>query len=112
MPDQSEPARKGAHTPGPWQYGVEGADQPIEIWHGDGVRTARFVCEVPQGRNGDGRANARLIAEAPAMEEDVLRKLVGAQETAVSTTEFGIMASDLADAARAILARIDGEGGE
>ena len=40
----------------------------------------------------------------------VLRKLVEAQETAVSTTEFGIMASDIADHARTSLACIDGEG--
>ena len=107
MADQSEPARKGAHTPERWQYGVEGREEPIEIWSGDGVRSARFICEVPQGKDGRGRVYARRIVEAPAMEEDVLRKMVETAEPTNLGMTYEIDAG-IFEAAQAILARIDG----
>ena len=114
------------HTPTPWRAVPMGGDSVvvapshrIHRKYGDlgyPIAVPRMISHSPSGVEfadvaaGFTHDDARLVAEAPAMEADVLRKLVHLQETAVSTTEFGIMASDIADQARAILARIDGNG--
>ena len=95
------------HTPGPWQALGLGSDlrgangEPIALIH-----------VLGSAQRETGEANARLIAEAPAMLA-ALRALVDQCE-ATSAWDDALAGEDpqmLADVenARAILARIDGE---
>ena len=88
-----------------WRRVEEPGAVPVTTLHGPKTVLCRYWDVGFDGSNGE----PELIAEAPAMATDVLRKLVEAQGMAVTSTEFGIMASDIADEARAILARIDRE---
>ena len=118
-----EPARKGAHTPGPWGAFIKGSTIAIFRARKDGEprrrrRSGRMI-EVISWTGFEGSddsigvpeqaANARLIAEAPAMEEDVLRKLVEAFNRDEDLADRAAVVATAAWAARAILARIDGE---
>ena len=53
----------GQHTPGPWKFGGTGS---CEIYAADG----KAICEISFSAlmyDGEGTANARLIAAAPAL---------------------------------------------
>lgn len=103
------------HTPGPWRLeewhykghprltihtNEDAIAQTLDLW--------RPNCTLEQAEQ-ENLANARLIAEAPAM-----REFIGAfAETPTETEQPGRWTSDAMDQiiarARAILARIDGE---
>jgi hypothetical protein len=111
MADSIE-STKGKHTPGPWRL-VRLASQM------DSRLAAFGIAYGPAGNrlaivDGEGNAslsnaaNARLIAEAPAMLE-ALRQIARFDNHAI-TGPGRIQADAMADIARAILARIDGEG--
>ena len=101
MPD-SEPARKGAHTPERWTV-EQSLHSPgaFAIWDGESTVIGRVWREH----------HARLIAEAPAMEE-ALRTLAAEIDDIMTFTNLTTAATEARNAARAILARLDGEGGE
>lgn len=59
------------HTPGPW-WVVDDRREPITVWGDadagdDGRVTASQVCELADGPDDCGLANARLIAAAPEL---------------------------------------------
>ena len=125
----AEPARKGAHTPGPWtvkmDIGKLTGGKALCCWIDgnattidelDGERVQVMVGELQFGNAGDeaNAANARLIAEAPAMKE-ALRSVIddGFETYSAGIDGEGIVIEGSTIAMiRAILARIDGEGGE
>jgi hypothetical protein len=56
-------------TPGPWRK-IEGMNTALYVVgpKNDGKRTTSDrICRIPRRDNGDGEANARLIAAAPEM---------------------------------------------
>lgn len=89
------------HTPGPWS--AMRADSAIHTLHDAtgshfaNLRGVRGIEEIDQGE-----ADARLIAEAPAMLE-TLRDVL-------SCCDANMSPADAVENARAILARIDGKG--
>jgi hypothetical protein len=90
-----------AHTPGPWH--VDGSS----VTGADGHRVADVRDSVyAKGVTRDRDANARLIAEAPAM-LDVLRAFVDTLGPDDHVGCVGTLGCSFNDA-RAILARIDG----
>jgi hypothetical protein len=107
MADSIE-STKGKHTPGPWS--VHG----LEIIGCDGTRIARMVEGSRAEHLADPllgarmHADLRLLVEAPAMLE-ALRQIARFDNHAI-TGPGRIQADAMADIARDILARIDGEG--
>jgi hypothetical protein len=93
------------HTPGPWRLEGPFDERRIEYDYTDasGNRHSGNVGIVDGKRGEANEANARLIAEAPAM-ADALRGLLEAYDHPLGE----LLPSDVAKA-RAILARIDGE---
>lgn len=86
------------HTPGPWKaIGDEIVD------HGNGVCDLGHVLASVRMHNGEQEANARLIAEAPAMLEALRDAIRGLDTDGQSSA-----CASLNTTARAILARIDG----
>lgn len=87
------------HTPGPWHVGM----RPGPIVYGpEGEQIANM--HVPMLPAEEHRANARLIAEAPAM-LDALRAVLQVLNHGTENPHWPHV-----DTIRAILARIDGEG--
>jgi hypothetical protein len=77
------------HTPGPWeaQWSTRTNGGPKQGWHvfnRETVDVDGIVCDLPDGNDAD--ANARLIAEAPAM-LDALRDATDALEKIVVDEE-------------------------
>ena len=96
------------HTPGPW---AQGSKHGPTIYGGadgkDVVANVRITQTASMSLSEEGLANARLIAQAPAM-LDSMRELL-----AVVSIQNGNLHADtneIQDRARAILATIDGEG--
>jgi hypothetical protein len=56
------------HTPGPWKAALIGGEWNIAA-PGDKYRVASLQSNIERARAGTVEANARLIAEAPAMFE-------------------------------------------
>ena len=106
---ESEPARKGAHTP--WR--IDTREYAGVEWD-HVIRNARnepIASVLSAGWDKPSAAyHARLIAESPALEEDVARKLVKAYAAATTREEFAKAASEIVQDAIPILARIDREG--
>ena len=97
-----------AHTPGPWAVN---AAFPNKVNGPDG----RHVATVGFGMSGKARANAALIAEAPAMLEalrDTTDELDAWLQAAIAQGEINARDRKTQEAKiernRAILARIDG----
>ncbi len=86
------------HTPGTWK--VDTSDWPIYIANAEGNRVVAEV--LTQEGDGTTLANARLIAEAPNMHEELRKAL----DWLASYPGDGAQARY--DAIRALLARIDG----
>ena len=87
------------HTQGPWHVGLRQAEQII--YNTAGWAVANATVYHGEHDREETKANARLIAEAPAM-LDALRELL-ADKYLADPINADRMAS-----ARAILARIDG----
>lgn len=101
------------HTPGPWEanrsdIGVIGISRPLPDWPA-GFHDKIAECVMVRNRE-ENSANARLIAEAPAM-LILLAEAISRVDDLVNTLGKGIIeVEDLAawsDDVRAILARID-----
>ena len=56
------------HTPGPWGYVLDGTAR--QIWTGDGIRLLAYV--QPYGTPSEDEANARLIAAAPSLKDELI----------------------------------------
>jgi hypothetical protein len=98
------------HTPGPWAQNVARIESEREHgWANDGWIIAK--CEGP-----DAAANARLIAEAPALKErlesaiDALDRLTDRIDgTGFAHSDEFRSALDEIDLARAAIAKAEGE---
>lgn len=89
------------HTPGPWlvRKSIRGG---IDIFGDDGAQIL-----LSDARLINQEANARLIAEAPAMLE-VLRAAVACLRGFSGSEDFGPIDDEAVDEGLAILARIEG----
>ena len=89
------------HTPGPWQTAH---DDSAIVATGGAMRRAVARVYFTKTAQGDdleeARANARLIAEAPAMKQTIINLLKMTEDGDITTVEL--------EEARALLARIDG----
>lgn len=56
-----------AHTPGPWRVGPSGPNQCLTIGTANGL----MVAMVSHGHNHPTEANAKLIAAAPALADQL-----------------------------------------
>ncbi len=97
------------HTPAPWR-----ADEWDCVWIGDEdhallVANCRNSVMADRVSQEQAPANARLIAEAPAMLSE-LRNIQNGIETRAITSEHDETFATAAHRIRALLARIDGEG--
>lgn len=93
------------YTPGPWHVGVRQAGAPIYDSHGWQVAEASpFDVKA----NAECKANARLIAEAPAMVEALrtINDWTQSRDGSAEADEMAIRAIE--NISRAILARIEG----
>jgi hypothetical protein len=88
-----QPTKEGcvmAHTPGPWFYQEE-SDAYTHIVRAHG---GRFITQLSQNRDGEAEANARLIARAPYMADEIQRLLdVNADLLAALNKAYRIMCS-------------------
>jgi len=101
------------HTPGPWRI-IDSRDQGKATVVGSDFPAMGFVADVNLCRNNthqqvDGRANAALIAAAPAMYE-ALNALVEVFPSVVKMTPYGVTMdiSKIHDDAKAALAQAEG----
>lgn len=93
----------GKHTPGPWVI-REGS-----FIDGPGFRDIASVRGAHVPWEHEAQANARLIAEAPAMAEALLRLEQLMRKSGLACVETGCAFCEAAIRIRAILARIDGD---
>jgi hypothetical protein len=94
---------RGKWTSGPWLYEVErDLSGDVAIWTRQ-PHTGTLAMVFAEGDNGDypAKANARLIAAAPALYE--------ALEAVTQSTEWSCMEADIQSAALAALAQARGE---
>ena len=107
---------KAAWTPGPWIVRVAGPNNypyaitaPDVPWGRAGaIRDITRWAAISMPSSAEGQANARLIAEAPAMAEAIERFIPALWLLATSGNADAVA---MHDEARAILARINGEAG-
>ena len=86
-------------TPGPWH-----------VANGVQVRSERDqIAKVWMMRNGEGNANARLIAAAPELYEALQLALLGLDAYCVEKGPLFLASALAADKARAALAKARGE---
>jgi hypothetical protein len=88
------------HTPGPWKAITHAHKMAITVY-GGGCYIADVDTSAPDP--GENEANARLIAQAPAM-HDILARLCRAQERISGDNPL----DGLLDDARTILRTIEG----
>ena len=95
-------------TPGPWK--IEEAQYVALIRGEDGVTPVCTMTNIGTvGNRGDRDSNARLIAQAPEM---AIALKVVAQLNTFSTENPDNRRARIIEEARAILAKIEGEGDE
>jgi hypothetical protein len=65
------------HTPGPWNYSgltFETENGSFSIWKDQGENGSTLICEIDKGiRHEKANANAKLIAAAPELLENLIR---------------------------------------
>lgn len=111
--ESRSPAGGQGFTPGSW-LAVKGHDDDPERWAVvvDGPEQF-FVAVIENGAPGDTLetegANARLIAESPAM-FDLLRRMVAEEDRLESTGDVVTSIGDLIEEGRQILSRVTPNG--
>lgn len=95
-----------SHTPGPWTIERPYQEPGLFVSAADPRRTNPLICRVKDTEEGE--ANARLIAEAPAM----LAALQGATEVVAVLSEIvhgnKQVNAEMIDKWRSIIARAEG----
>ena len=108
MPE-SEPARKGARSAPPWEAYI---DNDVPYWLIVDQNSV-VVTMIQGGFDLDAdQEHARLIAEAPAMKDELRRLREIARRWCHYQGNTPELFEEYLGPADAILARIDGEGGE